>query len=54
MKFKRFRGGAWNHNAGHARCAFRLRFYHGYRDGLLGFRCCFSPLFIKIKRKIKQ
>jgi len=53
MKIKRIRGGAWHSNAWNARCASRYRYPPGNRYYNLGFRCCFSPLFV-IKRKARK
>jgi hypothetical protein len=53
MKVKRIRGdawGAWNNDAMLARCAYRVRNYPGNRGDDVGFRCCFSPLFVKKER----
>jgi len=52
MKVKRVRGGAWDHYARRARCAYRFRYTPGYRYYYVGFRCCFFPFFV-IKRKVK-
>jgi len=51
MKLKQFRGGAWYDDAWGARCAFRIRLSPGYRTNNVGFRCCFSPLFVKINKE---
>jgi len=57
MKFKRIRGGAWYIDGRiaywYARCACRGRLTPGCRCGDVGFRCCFSPLFV-IKRKVRK
>jgi len=55
MKFKRARGGAW-YNAWdrvgrRARCAYRCWGSPGDREDDVGFRCCFSPLFVKINKE---
>jgi len=51
MKFKQIRGGTWLLGDWGARCAYRYRGTPGYRDGNVGFRCCFSPLFVKINKE---
>ena len=48
------RGGAWDDGVRYARCAFRDRNNPGYRYYNLGFRCCFSPLFVNDKRKDRK
>ena len=50
-----FRGGAWRYYAGCARCAHHCWGSPGDREDAVGFRCCFSPLFVKInKRKARK
>jgi len=49
MKFKRIRGGAWNLEDWRARCVCRYR--NSGRGDLVGFRCCFSPFFVKINKE---
>jgi len=51
MKFKRVRGGAWYPGDRLARCACRYRGTPGVRHFDVGFRCCFSPLFVKINKE---
>jgi len=53
MKFKLIRVGAWYNYDRYARCACRYRGTPGYRYDFVGFRCCFSPLFV-IKRKVEN
>jgi len=54
MKFKRVRGGTWYDDAGDAHCAFRNKGMPEGRYYGVGFRCCFSPLFINDKRKVRN
>jgi len=42
---------AWYSDGRYARCAYRGRFTPGYRFDLVGFRCCFSPFFVKINKE---
>jgi len=51
MKIKRIRGGAWSNDDRLARCACRGWGAPGGRDGFVGFRCCFSPFFVKINKE---
>jgi len=59
MKFKRIRGGTWNLEDWRARCACRHRCAPDYRGSHVtidapnnvGFRCCFSPFFVKINKE---
>jgi len=53
MKVKRIRGGAWGGVSWVARCAYRPRGVPDGRNDVVGFRCCFPPLFV-IKRKIRN
>ena len=53
IRVRVFRGGAWNDDDRLARCACRYRGMPGVRHFDVGFRCCFSPLFV-IKRKIRK
>jgi len=55
MKIKRIRRGAWWGAWGgvswSARCAYRLWGVPDGRNDLVGFRCCFPPLFVKINKE---
>jgi len=51
MKVKRIYGGSWLYGVRFVRCAFRGRYTPGDRNGLVGFRCCFSPLSVKINKE---
>jgi len=52
MKVKlQLRGGAWYHVDWIVKCAYRYRHAPGGRGHYVGFRCCFSPLFVKINKE---
>jgi len=53
MKVKQvyIRGRAWFNVDSYVRCAYRYRNAPGYRRSNVGFRCCFSPLFVKINKE---